>query len=113
MSFALAPVVLLVGSLAWRDGAAHPAGLGVMALACAGGALNFHLSFVRPFFRQRHVSGVPLLGTLLVAAGGLLGFGSPWCACMGLLALLTDTGGWPWFVLSTWNDECLWNAPRS
>ena len=83
------------------------------------GLLNFYLSFVRPaLFRwrygsleqYRHVSGFPMVGTILVVVGGLLGFGSVVTASFGLSAMLLDTGGSFWFLLATWNDSSFWDA---
>jgi hypothetical protein len=83
------------------------------------GLLNFYLSFVRPvLFRwrygslepYRHVSGFPIVGTVLVVVGGLLGFGSVVTASVGLVALSLDTGSSIWFVLATWKDSSFWDA---
>jgi len=30
-------------------------------------------------------------------------------AAVALLVLTIDTGGLPWFLVSTWHDESLWN----
>lgn len=96
----------------------HLAGLTLMIFALTIGALNFYLSFVRGLLhhratgapdRYRHVSGLPMVGTLLVVAGGLIGFGSAICAALGLLAVGIDTGGSVWFLLATWKDAPLWD----
>jgi hypothetical protein len=83
------------------------------------GLLNFYLSFVRPvLFRwrsgslepYRHVSGFPIVGTILVVVGGLMGFGSVVTAFVGLLAISLDTGSSIWFLLATWKDSSFWDA---
>jgi hypothetical protein len=84
--------------------------------AVAIGALNFHLSFVRPILHTRvggslegykHVSGLPMIGSFLVVAGGLLGFGSRLCAGLGFLALAVDTGGCLWLLITLWRNPSL------
>ncbi|AKV02304.1 hypothetical protein AKJ09_08967 [Labilithrix luteola] len=91
-----------------------------MLFALLIGALNFHLSFVRGLLYRRatgsldgyrHVSGLPMVGTLLVVIGTLLGFGSAVCAAIGLLAIGIDTGGLVWFLIATWKDSSLWDRP--
>jgi len=88
-------------------------------VAAAIGALNFFLSFIRPCLYQltrrtrdgyRHVSGLPILGTILVVIAGLYGFSSIGTAALGFVTLLFDTGGEPWFIWSTWRDQSLWDA---
>jgi hypothetical protein len=75
------------------------------------------LSFVRPLVLKfwtpnsegvAHASGIPALGSLLVAGALVLGFGSEIIALVCLVILLVDTGGIPWFVVSTWRDRALW-----
>lgn len=119
---AFAPAAVLAASFVWAvaHGSAHrPYGLAVTLLALAVGVFNVSLSFVRPmlFARARgsldgyrHVSGIPIFGTLVVVAGGLLGFGSALCAALGLAAVALDTGGSAWFVVATWRDTSLWDA---
>jgi hypothetical protein len=114
---ALAPVVLLIASLVsamTRGDDLHPSGLAVVILALVIGALNFHLSFVRGLLYRRatgsldgfrHVSGLPMVGTLLVVVGALIGFGSALCAVLGLLAVGIDTGGSVWFFIATWKRK--------
>ncbi len=94
-------------------------GLGWTLAALMLGLFNSYLSFVWPHvFRwrhgsleqYRHVSGVPGLGTILVVVGGLLGFGSVVTASVGLAAILLDTGGSFWFLLTTWKDSSFWDG---
>lgn len=118
----LSPVVLLVSSLATALGD-RPSHMFEFAWVTAGAMfvalLNFYLSFIRPALMARrlgtmegirHVSGFPLVGTVLVVIGGILGFGAAGTAVIGLVALALDTGGAPWFLASTWQDSSLWDA---
>jgi hypothetical protein len=101
------------------EGNEHSAvGLAVMLGALALGGLNFYLSFVRaPIYRRakgsldgyKHVSGLPLLGSLLVVVGTVVAFGSGLCAALGLLAVAVDTGGSVWFLIATWKHSSLWD----
>jgi hypothetical protein len=110
------PVILLLASIIF--GLIRPrsptSGLGWTIAALMFGLLNFYLSFVRPALfrwrygsleRYRHVSGFPMVGTILVVVGGLVGFGSVVTASVGLVAMALDTGSSIWFVLATWKDR--------
>ncbi len=119
------PLVLLCGSVLY--GLSHgdrptAAGLIVELAALLVAGLNVHLAFVRRLLHRRRtgslegyrrVSGMPLLGTLLVVIGALLGFGSLAVAVLGLAAFVADTGGSMWFVIATWRDSSLWDAPSA
>jgi hypothetical protein len=116
----LAPALLagasLVGAAAGGNGKSTAA-LVVMLVATSIGALNFYLSFIRPMISgsrsdDRNVSGVPVVGTLLVVIGTVLGFGSVLCALLGLVVVAVDTGGSLWFLLSTWRDGSFWDDPH-
>jgi hypothetical protein len=81
--------------------------------------LNFYLSFIRPLVNQlssrlpgqyQHVSGVPIIGTILVTIGAALAFGAMGSALIGLCAFALDTGGTGWFVFRTWRDRSLWGG---
>jgi hypothetical protein len=115
------PVLLLIASLvAWfagREGGL--AGLGLAVIGLLFGVLNAYLSFFRPWLYRRRrgsmegyrfVSGLPLFGTLFVGLSGVFGFGEPYTTALGLTTLAIDTGGLPWFLVSTWRDESLWDA---
>jgi hypothetical protein len=80
---------------------------------------NFYLSFLRPlqyrfthgsYDGYRHVSGAPMVGSLVVLVGVLLWFGDVLSASVGLIGLLFDTGGPQWFLVATWRDASLWDA---
>jgi len=80
--------------------------------------INFHLAFIRPWLHirrhgsmegLRNVSGIPLIGTLLVVLGGISGFGDWRAATIGLIALAIDTGGLPWFLIAAWRDQSFWD----
>lgn len=81
------------------------------------GAINFHLSFIRPLIHKfrytnmddyRFVSGIPLFGTLIAVASAWACQGNPISIVIAFIILLVDTGGLPWFVISTWKDNSLW-----
>lgn len=116
-----APVFILVSSFAYSDTGRSTGrlGFGLAVVALAIGALNSYLSFARPLLyrlRQssmegyRHVSGAPLIGTVFVLAAGVAGFGELPATIVALVAAIIDTGGLPWFLISTWRDESLWDA---
>jgi hypothetical protein len=81
-------------------------------------ALNFYLHFFRPRLHKlinrsmekyRNVSGLPLIGELLVTIGTLHGFGSVGTALLGIFATVLNTGGSLWFLIWTWKDKSLWD----
>lgn len=88
----------------------------VMLVASGFAVLNFYLSFIRGRIKRdadkRHVSGVPIVGTVLVVVGAVVGFGSALIAGAGIVATALDTGGTVWFLASTWNDASLWDDPQ-
>ena len=114
------PVFLLLGSIGYWI--VHR-GTGFIALggACGGlllGLLNSYLTFIRPWRHHRrhgsmdgyrHVSGFPLVGTLMVTWAGAWGFGELPTAVVGLAASVLDTGGLPWFLVMTWRDRSMWD----
>ena len=115
------PVVLLSVSLFYGTGGwtGEFVGLGCTVLGLLIGLLNVHLSFVRPrlyFWRHRSlegyqfVSGIPVVGTFFVVIGGILGFRELPTAAIGLITLILDTGGSPWFLIMTWRDRSMWDA---
>lgn len=117
------PVLLLVASMVRAVIAGNrPSAIGavVMIVAIAIAAFNFYLAVVRPFmFRRRngsldgckHISGLPLIGSLVVVAGAVIGFGSGLCVALGLIAFGLDLGGSVWFLVATWRDSSLWDRP--
>ncbi|AKV03117.1 hypothetical protein AKJ09_09780 [Labilithrix luteola] len=95
-----------------------PMGFVIVVSGAVIACLNFYLSIVRYRLQARervsradfrHVSGFPVIGTIIIVVGALLGFGCAACAVLGLVAIALDTGGAPWFLASTWNDAVLWN----
>lgn len=119
-----APVVLLVASLLVDLCSSRESWLGItslvgLAVGCLTlPAINFYLSFIRPMlYRWRHgsfegmrnISGGSLLGTMLIVLGAVGAFGDWRAATIGLFALAIDTGGSPWFVISTWRDNGFWD----
>jgi len=117
---ALSPLALLLTSLAigiTRSQQAHFAGIGFMVGAAAVAFWNFYLSFIRPrlfWLRRRsmdgyrHVSGLPMIGTVLLTLGALFGFGAIGSALIGVGAFVLDTGGSVWFLVCTWRDRSFW-----
>jgi hypothetical protein len=93
-------------------------GLGFISAALLIASINFCLSFMRPAFVRRfrsaadycQVSGIPLIGTLLILVGSLYGFGASGTAVLGAITALIDTGGLPWFLAATWRDASFWDA---
>ena len=66
--------------------------------------LNFYLSVLRyPLHRltgrpYRHVSGFPLLGSVLLVPFAAFHYDSPWLLGLSVLFLCLDTGGVVWFA---------------
>ena len=117
------PLVLLCGSVLYglsHGGQLRAAGLVAELLALLVAGLNFYLSFVRGALHERrkgsregyrHVSGLPMIGTLLVVLGVFLGFGSIGSSVLGIVSVAADTGGSVWLLVATWRDTSLWDAP--
>jgi hypothetical protein len=57
----------------------------------------------------RHVSGFPMIGTVLLSLGAVFSFGAIGSALIGLVAFALDTGGSVWFVTATWRDRSFWD----
>src|SRR5689334_20883855 len=94
------------------------AALVLMIVAMFIAAPNFYLSFIRPlvfhlrggsFDEYKNVSGIPIVGTVVVVVGAILGFGSFLCSALGLVAMALDTGGSVWFLVATWRDVSFWD----
>lgn len=94
-------------------------GVGFMIPAAAFAAINFYLSFIRPrLFYRRHgsmvgyhfISGIPIIGSILVFWGALHGFGAIGSALIGVVSFCLDTGGSGWFVIATWKDQSFWDT---
>jgi hypothetical protein len=121
VAICLSPVMLLLASIAFglmRERPGWSAGMGFMFVAAFFASSNFYLSFIRPpVFRMlrgsmdgfRQISGIPMIGSLLVVLGGVFGFGAVGTALLGLACIGFDTGGSLWFLLSTWRDSSLWD----
>ena len=94
-------------------GRASTTGLVLVAVGLGLATFNFYLSFVRRRLHPNaaHVSIVPLVATLLLLVGTIIGFGSTTCGALGLFATVIDTGGPWWFLLATWKDKSFWDTP--
>jgi hypothetical protein len=118
---AVAPFFLMIASVSyWIDhkDSSDWRGIWCGSAGAAIGLQNFYLSFVRPLLHRlsrgnlegyKFVSGLPMIGTILTVLAVIYGFGSGGTAAIGVCALIWDTGGLPWFVLSTWRDRSLWD----
>ena len=118
VTICFSPVALAVWSLFAPRRQTWWVALVPLALGASIGSLNLYLTCVRPWlYRLRHhslegyryVSGFPVIGTILVTLALLASAGSKPIAAVALLVLAIDTGGLPWFLVSTWHDESLWN----
>jgi hypothetical protein len=119
---ALLPLALLFASIivgVTRSQQSQFAAVGVMITAAGVATINFYLSFIRPRLFSlrrgsmdgyRHVSGIPIIGTLLLSIGALFGFGAIGSALIGIGAFALDTGGSVWFVIATWRDRSFWDT---
>jgi hypothetical protein len=76
----------------------------LFALSLLVAILNFYLSFIRGSVRKpvdarnRHVSGIPVLGTLLLIGALVCLEHSPLVYALAVLSVLLDTGGLGWFL---------------
>jgi hypothetical protein len=123
LALCFSPLVLLLCSVfvALAGNERRPfSAIGFVVAALFFAIVNFHLSFFRPWWLRRrhgleaipHVSGLPIVGTVLVLLGGTLGFGAIGTALFGLVAVALDTGGAPWFLIATWRDSSLWDSRK-
>src|SRR5262245_48759235 len=119
--FCLIPFGLAASScvVGFANGNWAVAGLGVAVGGFLFSVCNVYLSFVRPWrYSRRHtsmegyrfVSGAPVIGTLCVVVSNIMGFGEIITGTLGLVTLVLDTGGSPWFLVSTWNDRSMWDT---
>lgn len=119
---AFSPLALSIASLAIgiiKGQQSSFAGVGFVIGAAVMAAHNFYLSFVRPYLFRircgsmdgfRFVSGVPIVGSILVVLGALFGFGAVGTALIGIIVFLLDTGGSGWIVIATWRDRSFWDV---
>ena len=115
------PLVLLITSLV--DGIINGkqpnfVDVGFMVAASVIVAVNLYTSLLGPYlFRLRHgsmenyrfVSGIPMIGTLLIVLSAVIGFGVIGSALIGIILFTVDSGGSGWFVIATWKDKSLWD----
>jgi hypothetical protein len=121
----LMPLLLIIASIVYglaRSPQPKFAAVGWMIAAGVFAALNFFLSFIRPPFllyvlripkqKYKHVSGLPMIGSILLCLGIIFSFGSIGSALLGLICFAFDTGGSVWFLIATWKDSSLWDSPK-
>ena len=94
-----------------------------MFAAAIFACINFYYSFFRPLWqfhvlrtpkeKYKHISGIPLIGSLLVLLGGIFSFGAMGTAIFGLIVYAIDTGGIIWFIINTWKDHSLWDSKKA
>jgi hypothetical protein len=58
----------------------------------------------------RNVSGIPLVGSVLVSLGALFSWGQLGIACSGMVVLAADVGGSPFAAFALWGDKSFWEA---
>jgi len=128
IALAFSPVAVLLTSIVFGVTQSHRSrfsGLGRVIPGLLIAVLNFYLSFLRPVLFHvalrwqsqlrpyGHVSGLPIIGTILLSIGALLSFGAVGTALIGICAFALDTGGTGWFVTSTWRDRALLGGPST
>lgn len=89
-----------------------------MALASATALFNLYLAFLRPMIYAKrhgdslagytHVSGIPVVGTILTISAVVTGWGHMPVAIVGLVLLLGDVGGTVWFLVIMSRDRTFW-----
>jgi hypothetical protein len=116
------PVLVALACALWPvtpEPARAGAGLVLVVLAGLTAVFNLWLALIRPWLHWwrhgsraglRPVSGLPVLGTLLLVCGCLTAFGSPVVGGLALFAALIDPDGLPWVPVHTWHDASLWDA---
>src|SRR5262249_36295614 len=94
-------------------------GIGVALLAILIAGLNFYLAVIRPLMYlwrrgssdgYRNISVIPVVGSVLLVAGLIVGFGDWRVALSGVITGALDVGGLPWFLLMTWRDQSFWDG---
>lgn len=121
----LLPLLLIIASIVYGlANSPQPKFTAVGWMIAAGffAALNFSLSFIRPPFllyvlripkeKYKHVSGFPMIGSILLCLGICFSFGSIGSALLGLIYFAFDTGGSVWFLVATWKDSSLWDSKK-
>jgi hypothetical protein len=95
-------------------------GVALFVLSTMIAATNFSLSFLRvpvlrargiPDSQIRNISGIPLVGMLVVPAVYLVPE-SPWVVAWAISVLAIDTGNLVWFAFAVWKDPSFVTARR-
>jgi hypothetical protein len=117
-----APVLLALASLLAVDRPAGPRAVGCLTAAAVFAIINVSLSVVRPclyrwrtgsYAGMRHVSGIPMLGSLFVTFALVLGFGNNGVALTSLVILAVDTAGAFWALVAILRDGTVWRGGGS
>ena len=119
------PVVLTIGSassalIATNDTREPAAAWILIALASTVAAINLYLSFLRPAWYAKchgnalegykHISGIPLIGSILTAIAVTAAWGKLLVAVASLLLLLVDTGSVVWLLAAIGRDRSFWKG---
>lgn len=115
------PIILAILCIIWKKEVYDvrvSAALIIVGLSFLIGCLNLYLTFLRPFlYKQKHksmdgyrfISGIPLVGNLLLIGGCVIAFGNNLVGFAGVLSALIDSGGLLWVPFITWKDSSLWD----
>lgn len=115
------PALFALASVLWpRPVSPTQEGVGLVLVGIAGliAGLNLYLLYLRPWHYRRcqgagegyrFVSGLPIVGNLLVVGGCFVAFGSGLVGSCGLLVALADPDGLAWFPIRTWRYTSLWD----
>ena len=96
-------------------------GIVIFVLGAVVSVTNMYTSFLRyPVHlllgksrdSYKHVSGLPLLGGLVLIGAWLLPQGL-WLSTATALLMLLDTGGISWFVVTIWSDPSFWEKDNA
>lgn len=107
----------------WRLlGGQYPkVGYGIFVLGAVVSVVNIYTSFLRyPVHlllgksrdSYKYVSGLPLLGGLVLIGAWLLPQ-SLWLSLATALLMLLDTGSISWFVVAVWSDASFWSKDNA
>jgi len=102
-------------SLKETNTANHFAGMILAVMSLITAVLNCCL-FFRPLLLKylrknkdgvRHVSGIPVVGTVLLLMASVISFGDNVTAVLSLISVLTDASGVPWLIIQMVKNKTL------